>query len=144
MAEAGASVETSQATPERDGGESGARQGIAATVPGADHAPAATTASGASPSPATADERQAVTPAPAEAPLQPIDVDISNELLSIPAGAIAGDGSHDCPEGFPIKGNASSNIYHEPESASYSQTIPEFCFASSAEAEAAGFRASRT
>jgi hypothetical protein len=81
---------------------------------------------------------------PSESTLQPIDVDTSNELLSVPFGAIAGDGTVDCPEGFPIKGNASSGIYHEPDSASYAQTIPEFCFASSAEAEAAGFRASKT
>jgi NAD(P) transhydrogenase subunit alpha len=61
-----------------------------------------------------------------------------------PAGAVAGDGTHLCPEAYPIKGNASSRIYHEPDSASYAQTIPEFCFASATAAEDAGYRASRT
>jgi NAD(P) transhydrogenase subunit alpha len=63
---------------------------------------------------------------------------------AIPAGAIAGDGSSDCPADYPIKGNASSAIFHEPASASYGRTIPEICFNSVAAAEAAGYRASRT
>ncbi len=58
-----------------------------------------------------------------------------------PAGAVAGDGTHRCPNGYPIKGNASSRIYHVPDSSSYEQTIPEFCFNSTGSAEAAGFRA---
>jgi NAD(P) transhydrogenase subunit alpha len=61
-----------------------------------------------------------------------------------PPGAVQGDGSSDCPEGYPIKGNASSRIYHEPRGASYGLTIPELCFASAADAEAAGYRAART
>ena len=64
--------------------------------------------------------------------------------VTCPPGAVAGKGARDCPEGFPIKGNASSQIYHPPDRASYSQTIPEFCFASVADAEAAGYRASRS
>jgi hypothetical protein len=66
------------------------------------------------------------------------------ETANVPANAVAGDGTHDCPNGYPIKANAPSAIYHEPESSSYRQTIPEFCFATAADAEAAGFRASRT
>jgi H+-translocating NAD(P) transhydrogenase subunit alpha len=61
-----------------------------------------------------------------------------------PAGAVTGDGTRLCPEAYPIKGNASSRIYHEPDSASYAQTIAEFCFSSAASAEEAGYRASRT
>jgi hypothetical protein len=62
---------------------------------------------------------------------------------AVPAGAIAGDGSSDCPADYPIKGNASSAIYHEPDSGSYGRTIPEICFNSVDAAEAAGYRASR-
>jgi hypothetical protein len=58
-------------------------------------------------------------------------------------GAVAGDGSRDCPANFPIKGNASSMIYHRPGQSSYDRTIPEFCFASETDAEAAGYRAPR-
>ncbi|MFN8591717.1 MAG: hypothetical protein U0031_09690 [Thermomicrobiales bacterium] len=63
--------------------------------------------------------------------------------VAIPQGAVAGDGTANCPEAYPIKGNASSHIYHEPGQSSYAVTIPEFCFASAAEAEAAGYRPSR-
>lgn len=61
----------------------------------------------------------------------------------VPDGAVAGNGSHDCPEQYPIKGNASSRIFHEPEGASYGQTIPEFCFATAEDAENAGYRATK-
>ncbi|HEU0114990.1 MAG TPA: hypothetical protein VFQ80_09945 [Thermomicrobiales bacterium] len=63
------------------------------------------------------------------------------QTLRPPSGAVAGDGTHRCPPGYPVKGNASSRIFHVPGSSSYDQTIPEFCFDSSASAEAAGFRA---
>lgn len=72
-----------------------------------------------------------------EADTAPIEVGVP------PAGAIAGDGTDSCPDAFPIKGNASSRIYHEPGQSSYANTIPEYCFESAAAAEAAGFRQSR-
>jgi large subunit ribosomal protein L4 len=56
-----------------------------------------------------------------------------------------GAGSHTAlrddaqPEGFPIKGNASSNLYHLPGTAFYGRTIAEVWFATEADAEAAGF-----
>ncbi|MFT4037561.1 MAG: Re/Si-specific NAD(P)(+) transhydrogenase subunit alpha [Thermomicrobiales bacterium] len=62
----------------------------------------------------------------------------------LPLGAVPGDGTHDCPTGYPIKGNAQSLIYHEIDSGSYARTIPEFCFDTAEAAEAAGYRASRT
>jgi len=52
----------------------------------------------------------------------------------------------DCPESHPIKGNISSSgekIYHVPGGASYRQTHPEACFATEADAQAAGFRRAR-
>jgi DNA-binding protein HU-beta len=58
-----------------------------------------------------------------------------------PVGAVRGTGSTDCPPNYPVKGNADSGLYHAPGSSSYSQTIPEFCFASAEAAEAAGFQA---
>jgi len=62
----------------------------------------------------------------------------------LPKGAVAGSGEHDCPEGFPIKGNASSMIYHLPGSSSFDRTIPEMCFATEEDAIAAGYRASKS
>jgi large subunit ribosomal protein L17 len=56
-----------------------------------------------------------------------------------------GEGSHaplddgSQPEGFPIKGNEDSMLYHAPGSAFYDQTEPEVWFADEEAAEAAGF-----
>jgi large subunit ribosomal protein L17 len=61
------------------------------------------------------------------------------EETTVPEGGHAPleDGSQ--PEGFPIKGNADSMLYHTPESAYYEQTVPEVWFASAEAAEAAGY-----
>ncbi|MQA63538.1 MAG: 50S ribosomal protein L17 [Actinophytocola sp.] len=48
------------------------------------------------------------------------------------------DGSQ--PEGFPIKGNAGSKLYHVPGSSHYDRTVAEVWFADEAAAEAAGFQ----
>lgn len=50
-----------------------------------------------------------------------------------------------CPEGLPVKGNQGSNgwIYHDYSSPNYDRTQPEECFATAADAEAAGYRAPR-
>lgn len=61
----------------------------------------------------------------------------------LPNGAVAGDGSVDCPEGFPLKGNASSMLYHAPGTPSYDATIPEMCFATDDDAVAAGYTPSK-
>ncbi|HEY5664856.1 MAG TPA: 30S ribosomal protein S2, partial [Ilumatobacter sp.] len=56
-----------------------------------------------------------------------------------------GEGSHaalesgEQPEGFPIKGNASSKLYHNVDSPFYGRTKAEVWFASEEAAEAAGF-----
>lgn len=47
---------------------------------------------------------------------------------------------HNCPADHPVKGNQ-SGIYHTPDSRSYKQTDPEECFATAADALAAGYRA---
>ncbi|MCD6032706.1 MAG: rplT, partial [Thermomicrobiales bacterium] len=57
----------------------------------------------------------------------------------VPEGAVRGDGTGECPEDYPIKGNATSKLYHSPGSPSYKRTVPEFCFATTGAAEAAGF-----
>lgn len=49
-----------------------------------------------------------------------------------------------CPEGYPVKGNLSSSgerIYHVPGGQAYQRTDPEACFATAADAQAAGYRA---
>ena len=52
-----------------------------------------------------------------------------------------------CPTTHPIKGNNSQGgefIYHVPGGGNYDRTNPEVCFATEADAQAAGFRAPRT
>src|SRR5687768_5742291 len=57
----------------------------------------------------------------------------------VPQGAVRGDGTGECPEDYPFKGNATSKLYHSPGSPSYKRTVPEYCFATTEAAEAAGF-----
>ncbi len=58
-----------------------------------------------------------------------------------------GEGSHGplpddaMPDGYPIKGNADSMKYHEPDTRYYDATIAEVWFATAEAAEAAGFTA---
>lgn len=47
---------------------------------------------------------------------------------------------HPCPQSKPVKGNANSMIAHAPGNRYYGVTKPEQCFATMADAEAAGFR----
>ena len=54
-------------------------------------------------------------------------------------GSSRGDGTRDCPSAYPIKGNATSMLYHEPGTPTYLATIAEYCFSSGEAARAAGF-----
>jgi ribosomal protein S6 len=67
------------------------------------------------------------------------DAAVAEAGPEVPEGAVRGDGTGECPDDFPIKGNATSKLYHSPGSPSYKRTVPEFCFASTEAAEAAGF-----
>jgi hypothetical protein len=87
--------------------------------------------------------------APTEAPAvdepAPAETSVPDAETSAPAaarGAVAPVGD-DCPPEAMIKGNQGKSdwIYHRPGSSSYSRTDPEQCFATSADAEAAGYRA---
>jgi uncharacterized membrane protein HdeD (DUF308 family) len=78
--------------------------------------------------------------------LADLDPEVAEILATLPAngsGWRLGDGSVDCPSSHPIKGNASSKIFHQAGGRSYDATIPEFCFASPEDALEAGFRQSK-
>jgi large subunit ribosomal protein L17 len=70
-----------------------------------------------------------------------VDVEESESDEEHPYGA----GSHAAPEdgsqpeGYPIKGNADSMLYHVPDSAFYDRTVAEVWFATEEDAERAGF-----
>jgi len=89
-----------------------------------------------------ATEAAAAEAAAAEAATEAAAAEAATEAAEdddVPEGAVRGDGTGDCPEDYPIKGNATSKLFHSPGSPSYKRTVPEFCFASTAAAEAAGF-----
>jgi hypothetical protein len=57
-----------------------------------------------------------------------------------PPGSVPGNGSATAPEGYPVKANKRSNIYHLPGDLAYERTIPTLFFRDAEAAEAAGFR----
>ena len=60
--------------------------------------------------------------------------------VELPAGAAAPLEDGSAPEGYTVKGNADSGLYHEPDGRWYDATVAEFWFKTAADAEAAGFR----
>lgn len=87
------------------------------------------------------------TDAEAAAPVALVDLDADVHVgsddaasaVSLPTGAVAPLEDGSAPEGFLVKGNADSGLYHEPDGQWYDATVAEFWFATAAEAEAAGF-----
>lgn len=93
-------------------------------------------------------------PAAAETEVEETTADTTAEATEAPAAEVTetaaaapyGEGSHapledpaEAPEGFDIKGNADSMLYHVPGSAHYDRTVAEVWFATAEAAEAAGF-----
>lgn len=48
-----------------------------------------------------------------------------------------------CPDGYPVKANDNSGIYHVPGGRFYERTVPERCYARAQDAEADGYRAAK-
>lgn len=77
-----------------------------------------------------------------DAPQALVDTEESASDETHPYGA----GSHapledgSAPEGFPVKGNADSMLYHLPDTRFYNATVAEVWFADAEAAEAAGFQ----
>jgi hypothetical protein len=49
-----------------------------------------------------------------------------------------------CPEGYPIKANDQSRIFHVPGGRSYERTVPERCYANVEDAVADGYRQAKS
>lgn len=90
----------------------------AAAAAPVEEAPAEETTETSEATPETTEESAAELPAGAHAPLEDAD---------------------QAPEGFPIKGNADSMKYHEPDGQWFEQTVPEVWFDTAESAEAAGY-----
>ena len=75
-------------------------------------------------------------------PIETTDEDPDPDVIIDPDW-VRGDGGSECPDSHPVKAKASSMIYYTPENGHYERTIPDVCFASDRDAEAAGYRAPR-
>ncbi len=56
----------------------------------------------------------------------------------------AGNDDGSCPDGFPIKANDNSGIFHVPGGRFYDRTNPDRCYADAASAIADGYRQAKT
>ena len=83
---------------------------------------------------------------PAKATAKPVKAtaaavaDGTDDAAELPAGAVAGNADGSMPDGFEIKGNSDSMLYHLPGTRFYSQTDAELWFATADDAEAAGYQ----
>jgi len=107
---------------------------------GTSAAPAATEAATEAPA-SQATTTEAPEAEAAEAKVAEVEVEESPSTEDAPYGegshAALADGGQ--PDGFPIKGNDDSKLYHVPGSSHYDRTVAEVWFASPEAAEAAGF-----
>jgi len=112
-----------------------------ATLPG-------TSVAAAAPAPKKAAAKKA---APAKAEVAKAEVakadvveaevaEIAPASAELPKGAVAANEDGSAPEGYDIKGNADSGLYHVPGSSFYDRTEAEVWFATAEDAEAAGFQ----
>jgi large subunit ribosomal protein L17 len=86
------------------------------------------------------EEELTLTEAPAEVEATDGEATEAAAAVALPEGAAAANEDGSAPEGYTVKGNADSGLYHEPEGQWYDQTIAEFWFKSAEDAEAAGFK----
>lgn len=86
---------------------------------------------------ATAPAKPAKVTAPAVAD---VVADVADDAAELPAGAVAANADGSMPDGFEIKGNSDSMLYHLPGTRFYSQTDAELWFATADDAEAAGYQ----
>lgn len=78
--------------------------------------------------------------AEAEAATEPAALVDADAAVELPTGAAAPLEDGSAPEGYTVKGNADSGLYHEPDGQWYDATIAEFWFKTAEDAEAAGFK----
>lgn len=73
-------------------------------------------------------------PEPSPAPMAPVE--------TAPGGREPVDGR--CPDGYPVKVNTKSGIFHVPGGRFYDRTVPDRCYPDASSAEADGYRASKS
>ena len=78
--------------------------------------------------------------APAKQTLLAADEPQDETTEDAPSGSAPANEDGSAPDGFEIKGNADSMLYHVPGSRFYEQTVAEIWFATAEDAEAAGYQ----
>lgn len=77
-------------------------------------------------------------PASVQDAAEPSIAKSDEQTVEAPAWLSLEDGA--CPDGYPIKANDNSRIYHVPGGRSYERTIAERCYATAQAAERDGYR----
>lgn len=72
----------------------------------------------------------------------PLSTATNTSVPTVNKGPVVGNGLT-CPEGYPVKANTNSSIYHVPGQQFYGATNTRNCFADAESAAAAGYRASK-
>jgi hypothetical protein len=84
-------------------------------------------------------------PKPAPSTAQPQTISAAKPVAATEPAPV--DGVHwvapvdgQCPDGYPVKANDNSGIFHVPGGRFYARTVPERCYANATDAEADGYR----
>jgi cytoskeletal protein RodZ len=113
-------------------GEQGVLSGLETAAPAEGTGGGGAAAAEPSPKRKPRTKKKAAAPAAQTAPADDVTATDPGEVATL-----VGDPAN--PNGWTIKGNADSGLYHSPKSPSYKRTKAEAWFFSEAEAEAAGF-----
>jgi hypothetical protein len=86
------------------------------------------------------------TPTRVQPVVKPVVKPVVQPVVQAPAGATPRwvtpvDGQ--CPDGYPVKANDNSGIFHVPGGRFYERTVPERCYAHADDAAADGYRAAK-
>lgn len=74
-------------------------------------------------------------------PGTPLDTPLGTSAPNAPRWVSPVDGA--CPDGYPVKANDNSGIFHVPGGRFYDRTVPERCYAHADDAIADGYRAAK-
>jgi large subunit ribosomal protein L17 len=86
------------------------------------------------------DEAKAAAAASVEPEATEVEATEPAAAVDLPEGAVAANEDGSAPEGYSVKGNADSGLYHVEGSQWYDATVAEFWFTDAEAAEAAGFK----
>jgi hypothetical protein len=78
---------------------------------------------------------------PLDAVVEPVVEPVAAPVVEVPRWVLPIDGR--CPDGYPVKANDNSGIFHVPGGRFYERTKPERCYVDAESAAADGYRAAK-